>query len=488
MELQEHLHWRGATAGRLGQVDDDKYEKPSRKERFSNWQRLVAALLIAVAIVILAGDGILLQYIRSPQSRTVGKARNIRAVHHDVLTEPTVDAAGLRDDALDPWAAEPADTVPTTGGDLAAAARAQGIAQPDPQEHGQEQERRPDADVEYMGEVGGGDVQVDKQADDGGAAAPTPAANRGGAARLQHDVALKSETAAVAAAPAVDWTHAAGGSGCDAYFGNGFGEEHVVVSGSSGPDGAPQPPAVACYRNPLTDASYCRLSDLLMDPGRIAMSRGGEALDAVMGRREEDETPRFEDGAFEVLVGLPQGHALSRSVPVVATAAEAARARVGEPVPGRNGFSGSALSRFLSASHSYTAGMLSHMGVVDFAADASTAGAPARAARGVVRVVDDPVIFVTRMEYANLFHTSTGASVGLERRRGQGAGGPRRTGAGKRALSGRAFPAQLLSAAPCTQHSSCCESPASFHFPPIHGCRLVQRVADSQAGGPWPLR
>jgi len=416
MELQEHLHWRGATASRLGQADDDKYEKPTRKERFSNWQRLVAALLIAVAIVILAGDGILLQYIRSPESKTVGKARNIRAVHHDVLNEPTVDAAGLRDDALDPWAAEPADTVTTTGGDGAVAAQAQGDFQPGSQEHGQEQERRADADLGFVGDAGGGDVHEDKRADHG-SAAPAPAANHGGAAQPQHEVALKPEATAAAAAPGMDWSRVAGGSGCDAYFGNGFGEEHVVVAASSGPDGAPQSPAAVCYRNPLTDASYCRLSELLMDPGRIAMSRGGEALDAVMGRREEDETPRFEDGAFEVLVGLPQGQALSRAVPVVATAAEAAQARVGESVP--NGFSGSALSRFLSASHSYTAGMLSHMGVVDFAADASSSrGAKAPAARGVVRVVEDPVIFVTRMEYANLFHTSTGERAGLERGHG----------------------------------------------------------------------
>jgi hypothetical protein len=414
MELQEHLHWRGATASRLGQADDDKYEKPTRKERFSNWQRLVAALLIAVAIVILAGDGILLQYIRSPESKAVGKARNIRAVHHDVLNEPTVDAAGLRADALDPWAAEPADAATTTGGDDAAAAR--GAAQLGSQDHEQEQERRPDAALGFMGDAGGGDVHAEKQADDG-SAAPAPAANQGGAARSQHEAAVKPEAAAAAAAPVLDWSRVAGGSGCDAYFGNGFAEEHVVVAGSSGPDGAPQLPAVACYRNPLTDASYCRLSDLVMDPGRIAMSRGGEALDAVMGRREEDETPRFEDGAFEVLVDLPQGQVLSRAVPVVATAAEAAQARVGEPVPGRNGFSGSALSRFLSASHSYTAGMLSHMGVVDFAADASsTRGGKAPATRGVVRVVDDPVIFVTRMEYANLFHTSTGEGAGLGRR------------------------------------------------------------------------
>lgn len=37
-----------------------------------------------------------------------------------------------------------------------------------------------------------------------------------------------------------------------------------------------------------------------MDPARIRMSVGGEPLEAVMGRREEAEMPRFEPGAFQI--------------------------------------------------------------------------------------------------------------------------------------------------------------------------------------------
>lgn len=37
-----------------------------------------------------------------------------------------------------------------------------------------------------------------------------------------------------------------------------------------------------------------------MVPDRIVMSRGGEKLEEVMGRKEEEELPEFRQGAFEV--------------------------------------------------------------------------------------------------------------------------------------------------------------------------------------------
>lgn len=37
-----------------------------------------------------------------------------------------------------------------------------------------------------------------------------------------------------------------------------------------------------------------------MDPTRILMSEGGERLDKVIGRGEEDELPKYEPGAFRI--------------------------------------------------------------------------------------------------------------------------------------------------------------------------------------------
>lgn len=38
-----------------------------------------------------------------------------------------------------------------------------------------------------------------------------------------------------------------------------------------------------------------------MVPERIKMSRGGERVEDVIGRGEEEELPDFENGAFEIL-------------------------------------------------------------------------------------------------------------------------------------------------------------------------------------------
>lgn len=37
-----------------------------------------------------------------------------------------------------------------------------------------------------------------------------------------------------------------------------------------------------------------------MVPDRIVMSKGGERLEKVMGRKEEEELPEYREGAFEV--------------------------------------------------------------------------------------------------------------------------------------------------------------------------------------------
>lgn len=41
-----------------------------------------------------------------------------------------------------------------------------------------------------------------------------------------------------------------------------------------------------------------------MVPERVRMSNGGEALEDVIGRGEEEELPEFRNGAFEVDGGV----------------------------------------------------------------------------------------------------------------------------------------------------------------------------------------
>lgn len=41
-----------------------------------------------------------------------------------------------------------------------------------------------------------------------------------------------------------------------------------------------------------------------MNPEKIKMSKGGEDLESVIGRSEDDELPEFEFGAFDLEVGV----------------------------------------------------------------------------------------------------------------------------------------------------------------------------------------
>jgi hypothetical protein len=41
---------------------------------------------------------------------------------------------------------------------------------------------------------------------------------------------------------------------------------------------------------------------MVMNPKRIKMAKGGEPLDSVIGRNEEEELPYFTSGAFQIFV------------------------------------------------------------------------------------------------------------------------------------------------------------------------------------------
>lgn len=105
------------------------------------------------------------------------------------------------------------------------------------------------------------------------------------------------------------------------------------------------------------------------------MSEGGEALEAVMGRGEEDELPKYEPGAFEIEAGEEgAGHADRRVVDE------------------------EFLDRFVPRGgiqlHTMRA-LMGSMRLVD----------PGKLE--CTQWIDEPTILVTRFEYANLFHTVT---------------------------------------------------------------------------------
>ncbi|CAK7324557.1 unnamed protein product [Dovyalis caffra] len=79
---------------------------------------------------------------------------------------------------------------------------------------------------------------------------------------------------------------------CEAYFGNGF-SRRIDVYSSGG--------WFRCYYSETLRSSICEGGSVRMVPERIKMSSGGERIEDVIGRSEEEELPDFESGAFEIL-------------------------------------------------------------------------------------------------------------------------------------------------------------------------------------------
>lgn len=110
-----------------------------------------------------------------------------------------------------------------------------------------------------------------------------------------------------------------------------------------------------------------------MIPEKILMSHGGEKLESVIGRKESEELPDFEDGAFQIEV--------------------ADRSRIGKKMVDEE-----FLDKFVQqgAIDRHTMrGLISSIRLADAHEFVCS------------KWIEEPTVFVTRFEYANLFHTVT---------------------------------------------------------------------------------
>ncbi|GMY31087.1 beta-(1,2)-xylosyltransferase [Fagus crenata] len=160
-------------------------------------------------------------------------------------------------------------------------------------------------------------------------------------------------------------------SSCEAYFGNGFSDRRDLFGDQSGGGGGGW---FRCWYSDTLQSSVCEGGRIRMDPGRVLMSRGAERLEEVIGRKEEEELPRFQNGAFEVDGGpgfrgsprrLVADELLDRYVPLGGIGTHTMRDLFGS-------------ARIVGSDH--------------FECQ---------------RWVEEPTLLVTRFEYANLFHTVT---------------------------------------------------------------------------------
>ncbi|KAJ4982132.1 hypothetical protein NE237_032969 [Protea cynaroides] len=174
---------------------------------------------------------------------------------------------------------------------------------------------------------------------------------------------------------------------CEGYFGNGYNrridllfsppEIHRTSYPNHGASGGPGG-WFRCFYSETLESSICEGGRIRMIPDRIRMSVGGEKLESVIGRTEEDELPSFDSGAFEVefVQGLTRGGNVS----------------------GDNLVNGEFLDQLLPQgairAHTMRA-LLDSIRLVD--PDEFYCS----------QWVEEPTLLITRFEYANLFHTVT---------------------------------------------------------------------------------
>ncbi|KAL8237641.1 hypothetical protein R6Q59_018722 [Mikania micrantha] len=166
---------------------------------------------------------------------------------------------------------------------------------------------------------------------------------------------------------------------CEAYFGNGFTRRIDLLNTSTEIHRKSIKSRAGggwfrCFYSQTLRSSICEGGRLRMHPEKIKMSIGGEALESVIGRSEDEELPEFESGAFDLEVG------------------EKSKMR-GDKLADE-GFLNEYLQNGAISRHTMRdlIGSIRLIGSNEFECS---------------EWVEEPTLLITRFEYANLFHTVT---------------------------------------------------------------------------------
>ncbi|XP_059281888.1 beta-1,2-xylosyltransferase [Lycium ferocissimum] len=171
---------------------------------------------------------------------------------------------------------------------------------------------------------------------------------------------------------------------CEGYFGNGFSKKIDLLKNSPALhrsfDGASPELRRSlgggwfrCFFSETLQSSICEGGAVKMNSERISMSRGGEKLDTVIGRGEDEELPVFKEGAFEILVND--------------------RKKIGKKLSDEE-----FLSKYLPE------GAISRHTMRELVDSIRLVGADEFHCS---EWIEEPSLLITRFEYANLFHTVT---------------------------------------------------------------------------------
>jgi len=211
----------------------------------------------------------------------------------------------------------------------------------------------------------------------------------------------KRELATTLNEPKSSWTDAKSDtnpSSCNGFFGNGYSDIFEIYKSTDTENSASG--SIKCRGHPTTLAMNCELRSVIMHSDKIEMSLGGETLDEVMGRSEDLEVPTFNFGAFEVLESGYESVASTVNPDVSLLEGINNNERESSTVKGSDLLKKNApqMGKWLNSNDKFK---------FDFLEKVSILTGLEKQGRVCSLRVEAPVIFVSRMEYANLFHTST---------------------------------------------------------------------------------
>lgn len=364
------LNRTAAAGGATSSGDETKYDGRHLRERLFTLPRLVAAALVLGLLVwLVEGGG------RDAVARVSSRLKPRTAPLAPPPPPPSKSTVA---------AAAGSATPPTDdggGGEAAAPPQPQALS----------------GDLVAQSWGGSGQHQPAEQAPPGDDWLPRPSGGQkrrpGGGQRAVPALGDGDIGAAAAMPRERFWRLLPETSTCDGYFGNGFTALHAIqpaklTPGTVAADGTAA--QLWCRSHPATRAVYCVAHNLQVEPSLVTMSRGGEDLKAVMGRQEHDEVPRFTEGAFKLLDGQ------MRLADEPSGASGGPKPGDGVPLGLAAMLAPSGLAAATERNDNYKRDMVRSTQLVDASSHPCTA------------IVSDPVIMLTRMEYANLFHTTTG--------------------------------------------------------------------------------
>ncbi|XP_074290924.1 beta-1,2-xylosyltransferase-like [Silene latifolia] len=158
-------------------------------------------------------------------------------------------------------------------------------------------------------------------------------------------------------------------SSCESFFGNAFSRTSFILPRTSSASW------FGCRYNAGLRSSVCDGGRVLMDPSKIRMSDGGEKIDEVIGRSDEEELPVFLPGSFRL------------------------RRREGEEETSpKRVVSEAFLDQFVPH------GQISRHTMRELFANMELVG---KRDFNCNEWIEEPTLLVTRFEYANVFHTYT---------------------------------------------------------------------------------